>query len=71
MSPILQTLKRKGLGLEASELELEEVVDPAGKVRRFSEGLDLTLARPKLCVSESFLVRVEERAGRAHVPYPR
>ncbi|XP_061457017.1 myocyte-specific enhancer factor 2B [Rhineura floridana] len=52
-SDILQTLKRKGLGLEGTDLELEEALDPAGKLRRLGEGVDLTLAPPKLCPAPS------------------
>ncbi|XP_039909955.1 myocyte-specific enhancer factor 2B, partial [Hirundo rustica] len=47
-SDILQTLKRKGLGLESHELELEEGPEPPGdKGRRLGEGVDLSLARPR------------------------
>ncbi|NXY79776.1 MEF2B factor, partial [Glareola pratincola] len=42
-----QTLKRKGLGLESHELELDEGPDPGEKARRLSEGMDLSLARPR------------------------
>ncbi|RMB89791.1 hypothetical protein DUI87_33806 [Hirundo rustica rustica] len=43
-----QTLKRKGLGLESHELELEEGPEPPGdKGRRLGEGVDLSLARPR------------------------
>ncbi|NXT99497.1 MEF2B factor, partial [Buphagus erythrorhynchus] len=43
-----QTLKRKGLGLESHELELEEGPEPPGeKGRRSGEGVDLSLARPR------------------------
>ncbi|XP_064031246.1 myocyte-specific enhancer factor 2B isoform X1 [Pogoniulus pusillus] len=46
-SDILQTLKRKGLGLESQELELEEEPDPGEKPRRLSEGMDLSVPRPR------------------------
>ncbi|XP_064252633.1 myocyte-specific enhancer factor 2B isoform X2 [Passer domesticus] len=47
-SDILETLKRKGLGLESHELELEEGPEPPGdKGRRSGEGVDLSLARPR------------------------
>ncbi|XP_058714955.1 LOW QUALITY PROTEIN: myocyte-specific enhancer factor 2B [Poecile atricapillus] len=47
-SDILETLKRKGLGLESHELELEEAPEPPGdKGRRLGEGVDLALARPR------------------------
>ncbi|NXT71199.1 MEF2B factor, partial [Chaetops frenatus] len=43
-----QTLKRKGLGLESHELELEEGPEPPGdKGARLGEGVDLSLARPR------------------------
>ncbi|XP_023801409.1 myocyte-specific enhancer factor 2B-like [Cyanistes caeruleus] len=51
-SDILETLKRKGLGLESHELELEEGPEPPGdKGRRLGEGVDLALARPRFYVS--------------------
>ncbi|XP_056368684.1 myocyte-specific enhancer factor 2B isoform X2 [Oenanthe melanoleuca] len=47
-SDILETLKRKGLGLESHELELEEGPEPPGdKGRRSGEGVELSLARPR------------------------
>ncbi|KAM9619339.1 myocyte-specific enhancer factor 2B isoform 2-T2 [Morphnus guianensis] len=46
-SDILETLKRKGLGLESHELELDEGSDPGEKARRLSEGMDLSVARPR------------------------
>ncbi|XP_068020994.1 myocyte-specific enhancer factor 2B isoform X1 [Melanerpes formicivorus] len=46
-SDILQTLKRKGLGLESQEVELDEGPDPGEKARRLSEGMDLSVARPR------------------------
>ncbi|NXA01737.1 MEF2B factor, partial [Nesospiza acunhae] len=47
-SDILETLKRKGLGLESHELELEEGPEPPGdRGRRLGEGVDLSLARPR------------------------
>ncbi|XP_054835666.1 myocyte-specific enhancer factor 2B [Eublepharis macularius] len=52
-SDILETLKRKGLGLEAPELDLEEALAPMGKLRRLGEGVDLTLSRPKLSSAAS------------------
>ncbi|XP_032656203.1 myocyte-specific enhancer factor 2B-like isoform X2 [Chelonoidis abingdonii] len=49
-SDILETLKRKGLGLESQELELEldEGLDPMEKIRKLNEGVDLTVARSRL-----------------------
>ncbi|PKK19477.1 myocyte enhancer factor 2B [Columba livia] len=46
-SDILETLKRKGLGLESHELELDEGPEPGEKGRRLSEGMDLSVARPR------------------------
>ncbi|NWU87485.1 MEF2B factor, partial [Onychorhynchus coronatus] len=46
-SDILETLKRKGLGLESHELELDEGPEPGDKGRRLSEGVDLSVARPR------------------------
>ncbi|NWI84812.1 MEF2B factor, partial [Pitta sordida] len=46
-SDILETLKRKGLGLEGHELELDEGPEPGDKGRRLSEGMDLSVARPR------------------------
>ncbi|NXN83255.1 MEF2B factor, partial [Bombycilla garrulus] len=47
-SDILETLKRKGLGLESHELELEEGPEPPGdKGTRVGDGVDLALARPR------------------------
>nr|XP_028569643.1 myocyte-specific enhancer factor 2B-like [Podarcis muralis] len=50
---ILETLKRKGLGIEGPDLDLEEALEPARKLRRLGEGVDLTLAQPKLCSAPS------------------
>ncbi|NWR25644.1 MEF2B factor, partial [Emberiza fucata] len=51
-SDILETLKRKGLGLEGHELELDEGPEPPGdRARRLGEGVDLSLARPRFYVS--------------------
>ncbi|NWS16395.1 MEF2B factor, partial [Pachyramphus minor] len=50
-SDILETLKRKGLGLESHELELDEGPEPRDKGRRLSEGVELSLARPRFYVS--------------------
>ncbi|NWW94025.1 MEF2B factor, partial [Rhynochetos jubatus] len=46
-SDILETLRRKGLGLESHELELDEGPDPGEKARRLSEGMDLSVPRPR------------------------
>ncbi|NWV94317.1 MEF2B factor, partial [Machaerirhynchus nigripectus] len=52
-SDILETLKRKGLGLESHELELEEGPEPPGDRagRGLGDGVDLSLARPRFYVS--------------------
>ncbi|KAK4807941.1 hypothetical protein QYF61_016172 [Mycteria americana] len=50
-SDILETLKRKGLGLESHELELDEGPDPGEKAQRLSEGMDLSVARSRFYVS--------------------
>ncbi|NXI07184.1 MEF2B factor, partial [Irena cyanogastra] len=50
-SDILETLKRKGLGLESHELELEEAPGDRDRGRRLGEGVDLSLARPRFYVS--------------------
>uniref|UniRef100_A0A8C3BYR7 MADS-box domain-containing protein n=1 Tax=Cairina moschata TaxID=8855 RepID=A0A8C3BYR7_CAIMO len=42
-----QTLKRKGLGLDSHELELDEGLDGGEKMRKLNEGMDLTVARPR------------------------
>ncbi|NXD70024.1 MEF2B factor, partial [Eolophus roseicapillus] len=44
---ILETLKRKGLGLESHELEVDEGPDPGEKALKLSEGMDLSVARPR------------------------
>ncbi|XP_077188109.1 myocyte-specific enhancer factor 2B isoform X3 [Paroedura picta] len=53
-SDILETLKRKGLGLESPELDLEDALRPVGKLRRLGEGVDLSATRPKLSSAVSF-----------------
>uniref|UniRef100_A0A8B9STH1 Myocyte enhancer factor 2B n=1 Tax=Anas platyrhynchos TaxID=8839 RepID=A0A8B9STH1_ANAPL len=47
-SDILETLKRKGLGLDSHELELDEGLDGGEKMRKLNEGMDLTVARPRI-----------------------
>ncbi|KAF3834993.1 hypothetical protein F7725_027551, partial [Dissostichus mawsoni] len=44
---ILETLRRKGLGLEASELESEESMQVAADRYPLSEGMDLSVARQR------------------------
>ncbi|XP_057245539.1 myocyte-specific enhancer factor 2B-like, partial [Malurus melanocephalus] len=53
-SDILETLKRKGLGLESHELELDEGPEPPGdrdrdrdRARRIGDGAEVALARPR------------------------
>ncbi|NXO61245.1 MEF2B factor, partial [Phainopepla nitens] len=61
-----QTLKRKGLGLESHELELEEGPEPPGdKGRRIGEGVDLSLARPRFYVSRCSPPGPDPSAGSA------
>ncbi|NXY84344.1 MEF2B factor, partial [Alcedo cyanopectus] len=50
-SDILETLKRKGLGLESHELELDEGPDPGEKTQSLGEGMDLSVARPRFYVT--------------------
>ncbi|KAM9369271.1 myocyte-specific enhancer factor 2B [Phaethornis superciliosus] len=52
-SDILQTLKRKGLGLESPELELEEGTDPGDKGQRLSEAPDLPVPRARFYTPEA------------------
>ncbi|XP_015261797.1 PREDICTED: myocyte-specific enhancer factor 2B [Gekko japonicus] len=58
-SDILETLKRKGLGLESPELDLEDALAPVGKLRRLGEGVDLSASRPKLTQSAASLCSLE------------
>ncbi|NXR80133.1 MEF2B factor, partial [Pycnonotus jocosus] len=47
-SDILETLKRKGLGLESHELELDEGTEPPGdRGRRLGDSGDVALGRPR------------------------
>uniref|UniRef100_A0A8C5IN97 Myocyte enhancer factor 2B n=1 Tax=Junco hyemalis TaxID=40217 RepID=A0A8C5IN97_JUNHY len=56
--PSPQTLKRKGLGLESHELELDEGPEPPGdRSRRLGEGAELALARPRFYVSRGWHVK--------------
>ncbi|KAG5850727.1 hypothetical protein ANANG_G00085510 [Anguilla anguilla] len=48
LPPLLQTLRRKGLGLDGAELDAEEAVQVAAeKYQQLNEGLDLTVARQR------------------------
>ncbi|XP_030822811.1 myocyte-specific enhancer factor 2B [Camarhynchus parvulus] len=68
-SDILETLKRKGLGLESHELELEEGPEPPGdRGRRLGDGVDLSLARPRFYVSR--WVAVADPVSRMRGPGP-
>lgn len=46
-----QTLRRKGLGLEGSELDSEESMQVAPDKYPLSEGMDLSVARQRFYVS--------------------
>lgn len=54
----LQTLRRKGLGLESSELEHEDSV-PMG-TEKYHDGMDLSMARQRYYVSRIFQMAVSE-----------
>lgn len=51
LSVLCQTLRRKGLGLESSELDSEESMQVAMDKYPLSEGMDLSLARQRFYVS--------------------
>lgn len=51
LSVLHQTLRRKGLGLEGSELDSEESMQVAVDKYPLSEGMDLSLARQRFYVS--------------------
>ncbi|XP_067369344.1 myocyte-specific enhancer factor 2B isoform X1 [Channa argus] len=46
---ILETLRRKGLGLDGSELDSEESMQVATDKYPLSEGMDLSMARQRFC----------------------
>ncbi|KAM6921608.1 myocyte-specific enhancer factor 2B [Xenentodon cancila] len=46
---ILETLRRKGLGLDGSELDNEESVQAAAEKHPLSEGMDLSVAHQRVC----------------------
>ncbi|MGH0155408.1 UNVERIFIED_CONTAM: hypothetical protein FKN15_059172 [Acipenser sinensis] len=51
---ILETLRRKGLGLDAPDLDSEEAMSVAAeKYRQLNEGIDLSLGRQRYYVSEN------------------
>ncbi|XP_043909856.1 myocyte-specific enhancer factor 2B [Protopterus annectens] len=54
-SDILETLRRKGLGLglDSSDLEIDESTEPAEKFRKLSEGVDLSSGRQRLYAAVS------------------
>ncbi|XP_063003411.1 myocyte-specific enhancer factor 2B [Elgaria multicarinata webbii] len=52
-SDILETLKRKGVGPDGPDLDLEEALRHDGKPRQLGEGVDLTLVQTKLCSATS------------------
>ena len=47
----LQTLRRKGLGLEAADLDHEESMQVGGEKYQLNEGMDLSVARQRFYVS--------------------
>ncbi|XP_041861332.1 myocyte-specific enhancer factor 2B [Melanotaenia boesemani] len=46
---ILETLRRKGLGLEGAEVDVEESAQAAADKYPLSEGMDLSVARQRFC----------------------
>lgn len=50
-SVLRQTLRRKGLGLDGSELDGEESMQVAADKYPLSEGMDLSVARQRFYVS--------------------
>lgn len=51
LSVLHQTLRRKGLGLDGSELDSEESMQVAADKYPLSEGMDLSVARQRFYVS--------------------
>ncbi len=51
LSVLYQTLRRKGLGLDSSELDSEESMQVASDKYPLSEGMDLSVARQRFYVS--------------------
>ena len=56
LSVLHQTLRRKGLGLEGSELDSEESMQVATDKYPLSEGMDLSVARQRFYVSPHTLL---------------
>lgn len=56
LSVLYQTLRRKGLGLEGSELDSEESMQVAADKYPLSEGMDLSVARQRFYVSTHTLL---------------
>lgn len=56
LSVLYQTLRRKGLGLDASELDGEESMQVAADKYPLSEGMDLSVARQRFYVSPHTLL---------------
>lgn len=56
LSVLHQTLRRKGLGLDGSELESEESMQVAAEKYPLSEGMDLSVARQRFYVSPHALL---------------
>lgn len=55
LSLLHQTLRRKGLGLDGSELDSEESMQVATDKYPLSEGMDLSVARQRFYVSDHIL----------------
>lgn len=55
LSLLHQTLRRKGLGLDGSELDSEESMQVAADKYPLSEGMDLSVARQRFYVSDHIL----------------
>lgn len=51
VSGLLQTLRRKGLGLDGADLDNEESMQVGGDKYPLSEGMDLSVARQRFYVS--------------------
>ncbi|XP_064424627.1 myocyte-specific enhancer factor 2B [Latimeria chalumnae] len=46
-SDILETLRRKGLGLDNPDLEMDDSVEQFEKYKKLNDGMDLTSGRPR------------------------
>nr|XP_014345949.1 PREDICTED: myocyte-specific enhancer factor 2C-like [Latimeria chalumnae] len=50
-SDILETLRRKGLGLDNPDLEMDDSVEQFEKYKKLNDGMDLTSGRPRFYAS--------------------